>query len=438
MTTNPYTLTQIAQNEMLEFAQYTVASRAIPSMIDGMKPVQRFYLYSSLKNSRRDFKKVSAVGGVVSDYGYNHGEVSAMDAGQLMASTWKNNICLIEGRGNFGTRQVQLAGASRYVYTRVSSNFDRYIKDLELSPDHADPEHEPPAFYLPVIPLVLINGASGIATGFATNILPRNEADVVDAIQEYLKTGKITSKIRVSFPEFTGQTIYDAVSQRYVCQGVWRRSGKTTLFIDEIPYGYERTDYVKILDDLETEDLIVGYTDHTSDNGFKYEVKLKQATSANWSDEEIVKYFKLNKNHSENLTVIGPANDLREYKDPADLIKDFVDYRLGILQQRIDREIDQHDELLRWLSVKIEFIEAVLNDRIVFKNQKRQMVTDQILAVTSAQAQDVTRLLALNILSLTQEQVDALRKEITEAKKQLKYWKSTTPPAQYLEDLRLI
>jgi len=171
---------------MLDFAQYTVASRAIPNMIDGMKPVQRFYLYSSLVNSRRDFKKVSAVAGVLSDYGYNHGEVSAAGAGQLMAATWRNNICLVEGRGSFGTRQVQAAGASRYVYTKVSANFDRYIKDLELSPAHKDPEHEPPAFYLPVLPLVLLNGAAGIATGFATNILPRDDADVIAFIRATL------------------------------------------------------------------------------------------------------------------------------------------------------------------------------------------------------------------------------------------------------------
>ena len=122
MTNTPYKLSEVAKNEMLDFAKYTVASRAIPNMIDGMKPVQRFYLYSSLKNSRRDFKKVSAVSGVVSDYGYNHGEVSAAGAGQLMAATWRNNICLVEGRGSFGTRQVQEAGAARYVYTKVSPN----------------------------------------------------------------------------------------------------------------------------------------------------------------------------------------------------------------------------------------------------------------------------------------------------------------------------
>lgn len=435
MTTKTYNLSEVAQNEMLDFAKYTVASRAIPNMIDGLKPVQRFYLFSSLQNSRKDFKKVSAVSGVVSDYGYNHGEVSAAGAGQLMAATWRNNICLVEGRGSFGTRQVQEAGAARYVYTRVSANFDRYIKDLELSPEHEDPEHEPPAFYLPVLPLVLLNGAQGIATGFATTILPRSEDSVKKAIRELLKTGKISTELAVEFPDFRGKTTYDPGSDRYVCEGVYRKVGKTKLLIEEIPYGFDRESYIKILDDLEDDSLIVGYDDQTDNKGFRFEVTLKQNTSAKWTDSEIVRRFKLAKNHSENLNVIGPDDVLREYQDPRDLIRDFVDFRLGILQKRIDLKIKQHEELLRWLQVKIEFIEGVLDEKIKFKNQTRKQVGDVILQVTSALDSDIGRLLGLNILTLTKEQVAAARAEILEAKKSLKYWKKTTPQDQYQEDL---
>lgn len=435
MTTTQYTLTQVAMNEMLDFARYTVASRALPNLIDGMKPVQRFYLYSSLKGSRKDFKKVSAVAGVVSDYGYNHGEVSAAGAGQLMAATWKNNVCLVEGRGSFGTRQVQAAGAARYVYTKVSPNFDKYIKDIALSPTHSDPEHEPPAFYLPVLPLVILNGTSGIATGFATNILPRSEVQVEKAIREMLQGGKIKTDIGVHFPDFRGTTTYDAVLDRYICQGLWRKVGKTTLIIEEIPYGFDREAYIKILDDLEDAGEIVRYDDQTDSRGFRFEVLLKQQTSAKWTPKDIVKNFKLAKSHAENLTVIGPMDDLREYTDARDLIRDFVDFRLGILQDRIDLAIMDQNELLRWLTVKIQFIEGVLDDQITFKNQTRKQVNAVTLDVTDAYEHDLSRLLAINILSLTKEQVAALRKEIKQAETELKYWKKATPKAQYIEDL---
>jgi len=352
-----------------------------------------------------------------------------------MAATWSNNVCLVEGRGSFGTRQVQAAGAARYVYTKVSPNFDHYIKDLDLSPEHPDPEHIPPAFYLPVIPMVLINGAKGIATGFATNILPRSEADIIKFIKSLLAGRTARSDIGVQFPDFKGTTTYDSALDRFVCEGVWRKIGKTTLLIEEIPYGFDREGYLKVLDGLEDQDLIVSYDDQTDNNGFRFEVKLKQSTSAKWSNKEIVKRFKLAKNHAENLTVIGPNDDLREYKDARDLIRDFVDFRLGTLQKRIDLEIDEHDELLRWLKVKIEFIEAVLDDVIAFKNRKRKEIESDILQHINALDRDIGKLLSINLAGLTLEQVDALRQEIKDAEQRLIYWKSTTPTDQYIEDL---
>ena len=236
-----YPISSVARNEWKSFAMYTVESRAIPNMIDGLKPVQRFYLYSSILNSKKDFKKVSAVSGIISDYGYNHGEASAAGAGQLMAATWNNNICLIEGRGSFGTRLVQEAGAARYVYTRLSDNFNTYIKDLDLSPVHNDPEHEPPAFYLPVIPLVLANGTKGIATGFATNILPHCPDSLAEACTEYLRTNKISpDTIKVKFPEFSGTVEQDPLEpKRYTVFGVYEKTSKTQLTITEVPYGLD-------------------------------------------------------------------------------------------------------------------------------------------------------------------------------------------------------
>lgn len=432
-----YKLSEIAANEMLDFSLYTVENRAIPNMIDGLKPVQRFYLYSSIVNTPKDFKKVSAVSGVVSDYGYNHGEASAAGAGQLMAATWNNNICLVEGRGSFGTRQVQAAGAARYVYTRLHSNFSKYIKDISLSPVHEDPEHTPPAFYIPIIPLVLANGTRGIATGFATNILPRSEASLVKACNEYITKGKIGSRLEVSFPDFKGVTEYDSVTDRYICRGTFKRPSSTKIIIDEIPYGLDREGYVKILDKLEDDDQIMGYEDQCSSEGFKFEVKLKQVVAKKLNtDEKIIKLFKLEKTFAENLTVIDEEGKLREYSDERDLVKDFVDFRMGILQKRIDNEISKLEEESRWLKVKAEFIEAVLEDKIVFKGKNKKQMEAQILSATSALQSDTDRLLRMNLLSLTTDLIKDLMTQIKDNKTTLKYWKSTTPQDQFLEDLK--
>ena len=431
-----YPISKVAANEWLDFAMYTVESRAIPNMIDGLKPVQRFYVYSSIKNSKSDFKKVSAVAGVVSDYGYNHGESSAAGAGQLMASEWANNICLIEGRGSFGTRLVQAAAAARYTYTRLHENFNQYIKDIDLAPVHEDPEHEPPRFYVPVIPLVLANGIKGIATGFATNILPRDPEDLARACAEYVKTGNIDKKVRVKFPDFNGIVTFDPEANRHICRGSFQRNSKTVITITEVPYGFDRESYVGVLDKLEEAGHIVGYDDLCDKDGFRFEVKLKQVTSAKWSDEKIMAMFKLIKPYTENLTVIGPNGKLREYDDERDLIRDFCDYRMGILQQRIDLRKEDATELVRWLNIKMQFIQAVLDDKIKFKNRKKDDVSAQICKHTDAESdEDTDRLLRINIMSLTDEMVKQLQKEIKEAKTELQYWKKTTPSEQFSNDL---
>lgn len=437
MKPNNYLLGDVANNEWRDFAMYTVESRAIPSMVDGLKPAQRMYLFSSLKSSAKDFKKVSAIAGTVSDYGYNHSEMSVSSTGQLMAAEWNNNLCLIEGRGSFGTRLVQEAGAPRYVYTRVHKNFYNYIKDMDLCPAHPDPEHEPPMFYIPVIPVVLVNGAKGIATGFATNILPRSVNDVKAACKEYLKTGKIKKELPISFPDFTGNTVYDADKNRFVCEGVYERPSKTRVVITDVPYGYDRESYVNILNKLEDENIIVSYEDKCSSKGFEFEIKLKNQ-NANWNHDRILKEFKLTKTHSENLTVIDHNGKLKEYTDERDLIKDFCDYRISVLQKRIDLEINNLTEESRWLTVKSEFITAVLDSKILFKNKKKTQIEEDILKYTSAKNEDCDRLLRINMLSLTQEMVDELNKQILDNTKKIQYWNSTTPKDQFVEDLMSI
>jgi Type IIA topoisomerase (DNA gyrase/topo II, topoisomerase IV), A subunit len=435
-----YPISRVAKNEWLSFAKYTVEARAIPNMIDGMKPVQRFYLYSSILNSKRDFKKVSAVSGIISDYGYNHGESSAAGSGQLMAATWNNNICLVEGRGSFGTRLVQEAGAPRYVYTRLHENFNRYIKDIDLSPVHDDPEHEPPAFYLPAIPLVLANGTKGIATGFATNILPHDPKSIKAACLEYITTGNIKNRIALKFPEFNGTVEKDKEEpNKYTVSGVYEKRGKTQLIITEVPYGFDRESYVKVLDGLEEDGDIVSYEDQCDKTGFKFEVKLKQNTSAIWNKSKIISKFKLSKPMTQNLTVIDQNGKLREYEDARQLVKDFCDYRNSILQQRIDLRTKEEQERCRWLNVKMQFIQAVLDSKIEFKNKKKKDVTQQIYEETHALNEtDIDKLLRINILSLTDEMVKDLAKESKEAQKNLKFWSKELPKNQFIKDLEEI
>jgi hypothetical protein len=168
-------------------------------------------------------------------------------------------------------------------------------------------------------------------------------------------------------------------------------------------------------------------------------VKLKQASTA-WDDDRIIREFKLSKPITENLTVIDEFGKLREYADERDLIRDFCDFRLGILSKRIEARIAETTEQVRWLKVKAAFITAVLDDKITFKNRKKDDVVSQMLDVVSKVApmieDDCDRLLRLNLLSLTAEMVAAALKDIEDASVILKSWQDTTPKDQFLGDLK--
>ena len=432
---NDYPLSRLTEKEWKSFAIYTTENRAIANISDGLKPVQRFYLYSSIINTKTAFEKVSAVAGVISKYGYNHGETSAAGAGQLMAADWNNNLPLVRGRGSFGSRLVQMAGAPRYTYTKLHENFSKYIKDIDISPVHADPEHAPPAFYVPVIPLVLANGIKGIATGFATHILPRDPADLKKSCIEFVKTGKLTKRPALKFPEFSGTSWYVEAENRFYWRGTFERKSKTVIIITEIPYGYDRIEYVEILNKMEDDEKIVSYEELSDKTGFRFEVKLKQNISANWTDEEIYREFKLQKVATENITVIDFDGKLKEYDNEMDLIKDFCVFRLGILQQRIDKFKREIGEELRWLNIKLEFVKAVLDDKITFKGMGKDGVSAQILAETSALKDDCERLLRISIVSLTTEMITELEREISQNEKNLSDWENTTKEKQFLLDL---
>lgn len=170
----PRKLTNIIDTEFREFSMYTIENRAIPSAVDGFKPTQRKLVYAMITEYRGNKIKVAELGGGLAKLNYHHGEGSAQGAAVGLASDWNNNAPVFTGHGNFGSRLVPEAAAPRYIFASLSENFKKYFVDTEVAPKSNDPENPEPAHYLPIIPWVLVNGISGIAVGFKTEILPRS------------------------------------------------------------------------------------------------------------------------------------------------------------------------------------------------------------------------------------------------------------------------
>ncbi|AFN69948.1 DNA topoisomerase subunit [Aeromonas phage Aes516] len=436
-------LQSIINNEALEFAMYTVEERAIPSIIDGFKPVQRFFMYRALeyaKQNKTKFNKVAALAGGVSEAGYHHGEGSAAGAGQLIANTWNNNIPVLEGDGNFGSRLVQQAAAPRYVFCRVHQNFWDIYKDISLAPAHSDPEHMPPRFYLPVIPMVLANGVKGIATGYATTIFPHSYESLVKCTMAAVR-GEEVPEPEVQFPCFKG-IVRRINSKSIEIEGLYELVGQTKLVITEVPVRYDRLEYVSILDKLEEQGKIVGYKEQTSE-GFKFEVTLKRQDkfgelmekNPEVAHEKIIKMFNLRQNLSQNITVLDENGKLAEYDCAADLIRDFVEIRKKYTSQRVEFE-KQKAEYARDLAwAKFAFINEVIEEKIVIRGKSKSDLIAEVKSKPNMTGFE-NELVGMSIYRLTEDESLKLQEEAIKQTKEFEYWTNTTPEIEYVNDLK--
>lgn len=430
----------IIDNEALEYAMYTVQGRAIPNMIDGFKPVHRFIIHRALdlaKSSNfKKFHKIASIAGSVSDLGYHHTEVSAQDSGAKLANTWDNNFPLLDGQGNFGSRIIKEAGASRYIFARISDNFIKVYKDLDICPKHDDPEHIPPKFYLPLIPTVLLNGISGIAIGYATNILPHDVESVIECTKAAIK-GKLDFEPKVKYPEFKGD-IVELEDGRYELHGLYKFLSKTAIHITEIPRKWDRETYlIKILEPLRMDGLI-NYEEGSAKEGFNFKVKLRKEYKLPKSEEaihnKIMKDFGLIEKVKQNITVINQDSALKYYETPSQLIRDFVEYRMPFVQTRIDNNIKELQHKLNLCTAKVKFIKMVVDGDIVINGKKRAELVSEIKTHKDISEFSDT-LVSMNIYHMTLDEIAKLEKAVKECEKELSYWNKTTPQKEYIKDL---
>ena len=195
---NQKSITEFLSNEYKEFALYSIEGRAIPSVTDGFKPTQRKILHIANQvwktGSEKNLKVFQLSGKVASDAFYHHGDMSLSNAIINLAQKFKNNAPLLEEDGQFGSLRSPQPGAPRYIGTKLSPNFRLIYKDFDLL-EYKEEEGEKiePKFFLPIVPTVLINGGSGIAVGFASNILNRDIKEIIDACVKCINSKKIST-----------------------------------------------------------------------------------------------------------------------------------------------------------------------------------------------------------------------------------------------------
>ena len=291
------TITDFLSSQYKDYSLYTIENRAIPSLIDSFKPVQRKIIHvanSIWKTGNEKTMKIFQLSGkVASDCYYHHGNSSLEQACINMAQSFKNSLPLLEEDGQFGSLRSPEPGAPRYIGTKLSKNFRLLYKDFELL-ENKEEEGEviEPKFFLPIIPTVLLNGSSGIAVGFSSNILNRNPNDLIEACAFLLK-GRTIDTIKPYVKDFKGEFINDPENhKRWIIRGKYEVKNTTTVKITELPPSMTYEKYEEILEDLLEKKKIVSY-DNNCKNGIDYTIKFTREDLATYDEEKLIKLLKL-------------------------------------------------------------------------------------------------------------------------------------------------
>lgn len=427
------TITEIMNGPWLQRAIYTAEERGIPLFADGLKPVQRFLICHALQKQKGKFEKVTSLS-AISHLGYHHGEQSAATALTSMAADYNNNLPLFEGDGNFGNVLNPSAGAPRYIYARLSPLFELIFKDMDLCPTHDDPEHIPPKYYLPIIPIVLVNGSKGIATGYATDIPPHDPLSIIDWLIERNKKEQPKSEIKPKYYGFEGTvTKFD---DHYEIAGNYELVGSNKIRVTELPRGYTCLSYDNHLRKLIEKGMIVDYENNSRMNRFDYLIILKRGTK--WTDTEIRKNLKLNTTHTWNLTTVANEGKIQEWPKTTgimDMMEAFYTFRLPFIEKRIQIKIAYFDELLKYQLALQKFCMDVIQKRFKFDGLTDNDFHNKLISDYHTPESYVDRIMNMPVRNFTTNMITKLEKNISETKQELDYYQNTNSKKEYTNDL---
>ena len=434
------TISEFLSSEYKEFAMYVIEGRAIPSVIDGFKPTQRKIIHISNQTwktgSEKTLKVFQLSGKVASDCYYHHGDASLSNAIITMAQRFKNNAPLLEEDGQFGSLRSPQAGAPRYIGTKLSENFKLIYKDFELL-EYKEEEGESiePKYFLPIVPAVLLNGSSGIAVGFASNVLNRDIKSIIDACVKVL-AGKEPGEVKPSLNGFNGEFIQDKENnKRWIIRGKYDRVNTTTVKITELPPSMTYEKYEDILDKLVDDKVIVTYDDNCKDN-IDYTIKFTRSDLDKLDEDKLIKLLKLEESSTEIFSTLDEFGKLMIFENTSDIIKYFVDFRLKYYHKRKQFLIDKMNRELKILSNRGRFIKAIIDGKLKVNNVSKSIIIEGIEAMGLDKIDDsYDYLLRMPIYSLTKEMYDKLKEDFTIKKEEIKTLEATDPKDMYILDL---
>lgn len=373
----------------IDYSMSVIVSRALPDVRDGLKPVHRRVLFGmselGLVYNKSHKKSARIVGEVLGKY-HPHGDTSVYDAMVRMAQDWSLRYPLVDGQGNFGSVDGDSPAAMRYTEARLQRISNDILSDIEKDTvDFAfnfDDTLKEPTVLPSKVPNLLINGASGIAVGMATNMLPHNLTEVINGVVALIDDPDLGIEglmQHIKAPDFpTGGIIYgmDGVKEgfetgrgRVVVRGRAEiqesPSGKETIIITEIPYQVNKANLVMKMADLANEKKIEGITDlrdESDRNGMRIVVEIRRDAMANVVLSKLYKYTPLQSSFSVNN--IALVNGRPMQLNLKEIIEEFIKFRLEVIQRRTKYDLKKALErahIIIGLLIALDYLDEVIS-----------------------------------------------------------------------------
>ena len=438
----PINIEDEMKSAYIDYSMSVIVSRALPDVRDGLKPVHRRVLYGmhdlGVKASSAHKKSARIVGEVMGKY-HPHGDSAIYDTMVRMAQDWSLRYMLVDGQGNFGSVDGDSPAAMRYTEARMQKISEEMLSDIEKDTvDYKlnfDDTLKEPTVLPTKIPALLVNGASGIAVGMATNIPPHNLTEVIDGTLEYIKDNSIDIDGLMQFvkaPDFpTGGIIhgYEGVKEAFhtgrgkvVMRGkaeIEEVDGKESIIVTEIPYQVNKADMIKKIADLVNDKKLEGIStirDESDRNGMRIVFVLKRDAIPNIVLNKLFKYSPLQSSFSVNtIALVKGRPQMLNLKD---MIKHFVDHRHDVVVRRTKFELKKAEDrchILEGLIIASDNIDEVI--ALIKASKNAEDARDNLIKKFKLSEVQAKAIVEMRLRQLTGLEQDKLRSEYEEIKK---------------------
>lgn len=424
-------------NDLVNFSIADV-KRSIPHMCDGLKPSQRKVMFGCLKRGLTSEIKVAQLSGYISEVSaYHHGEASLQGTIIGMAHDYmgSNNINLLEPCGQFGTRLMggKDAASSRYIFTKLTKNathlFDKR-DDSTLNFLTDDGKSIEPEYYMPCIPVILVNGGEGIGTGYSTNIPCYNPSDIKKNLLKCMKGDRPTPMVPW-YKGFSGKT-FKKDAMTWTLEGTYTESNAGIIKVTELPPGKWTQDYKEFLDTLVEKERIRSYENHSTEEKPNFIIR-------GYSGDDPLKELGLVKNvHTSNMWLMTPSG-IKKYKSPEEIIIDYSVVRLEHYKKRKHNMLVAYKHQAEIASNKARFVKEMVNQTFtVFKRKKLDIENDLEHREYKKIQNTYDYLLNIRTSQYTEEAIGDLLEEEQTKKTLYQNLKNTTPIDLWKTDIEKI